>query len=169
MVQRPTRNNIARGGVELKSNRESFGTWEALVFFSFSRVYVKRYVAAAASVSVNSEWVVSESPVGVVTRPAISVIGGSPCSVRSCCTREIGGTHLESCNRQNIWRSDVYTMTVSPRCSRGHYWRRARNRAERKSYDRMRYVAYQYVSIIGTVKWSRTFRRCNITFSKWNI
>jgi len=33
------KNNVARGGVELKSNRESFGTWEALVFFSFSRAY----------------------------------------------------------------------------------------------------------------------------------
>lgn len=38
-----------------------------------------------------SEWWVSESPVGVVTRPAIGVIGGSPtrrsCSVRSYCER----------------------------------------------------------------------------------
>jgi hypothetical protein len=34
MVQRPrSEQDVARGGVGLKSNRESFGTWEVLVSF----------------------------------------------------------------------------------------------------------------------------------------
>lgn len=119
-------------------------------FSSPSRARTNRYVATAASVSVNSEWVVSESPVGVVTRPAIGVIGGSPIVFRSFLlrARDRRNSARVSCNRQNRWRPDVLhdgRGSVIPRGRRGSRVRRrwrARNRTERKSVEWSREISH---------------------------
>lgn len=68
-----------RGRIE-KQSREFRDVGSARFLFFLARVRQEIRRRCREHVS---EWVVSESPVGVVTRPAISVIGGSPIMFRS--------------------------------------------------------------------------------------